>query len=334
MASLTQRLRTGLCSLFLFVPLHSLAHDPGLSDGIAELGRANVNITLHISEEDFHRLENRGEGAFTVNGAVAEAKSVEPGAPNGMLLRFISDIETDGAVDITAPFLSELPRGHRLYFRVEGSEGTLMAEKLLSSDDFKVALTAEETTGPFGQFVMQGIWHILIGLDHLAFLLLLVLPAAARATGHWRSLVTVVTAFTVGHSMTLTLATLDVVNIPSGPVEAAIAASIVVAGILNFRTAQRFQGYWLALLFGLVHGLGFASVLAELSMEPSQLVLSLLAFNLGVEVGQLALVALAWPFLRILSRGPLRYRTVPVGSVVVGGLGAYWLVERLAALTP
>ena len=192
----------------------------------------------------------------------------------------------------------------------------------------------------FVDYVREGVWHIWIGFDHILFLLSLLLPAVGLWAGRrWRpaerfgqaawEVVRVVTAFTVAHSVTLTLATLGVVSLPSRLVESAIAASVVLAALNNVWPLFHGRRWWVAFAFGLVHGFGFASVLAELGLPRDVLALALVGFNVGVELGQLAIVALFLPLAYALRRTLLYRRGVLVGgSLLIALLAAVWLVER------
>ncbi len=176
-------------------------------------------------------------------------------------------------------------------------------------------------------FVPAGIHHILIGPDHLLFLIGLLLLG-----GNWKTLVGIVTAFTLGHSVTLSLAALDVVSPPSFIIEPAIALSIIFVGVDNLlRGKGRDLRAWAALVFGLVHGFGFASVLREFGLPQEALLLSLFSFNLGVELGQLAVVIPVALLLAAIARYDivLRNRVTVAGSVVVIAAGSYWFVQRL-----
>jgi hydrogenase/urease accessory protein HupE len=177
------------------------------------------------------------------------------------------------------------------------------------------------------RFLPAGIHHILIGPDHLLFLVGLLLLG-----GSLRQLALVVTAFTLAHSLTLSLAVLGVVSPPSRIIEPAIALSIVYVGVDNLLVRQgRDLRAWIALAFGLIHGFGFASVLRELELPPRALGLSMVSFNLGVEIGQLLVVvtvASALAALRARSEAASR-RLAFAGSIGVVGAGSFWFVQRL-----
>ena len=139
----------------------------------------------------------------------------------------------------------------------------------------------------------------------------------------------VITFFTVAHSITLSLAALHVVSLPSRLVESAIAASVLVAALNNLKPLVQGRRWVVAFGFGLIHGFGFASVLAELGLPSDALLLALVGFNLGVEAGQLAIVALFLPLAFSLRRSALYRRSVMAGgSVLIAGVAAIWLVER------
>ena len=176
-------------------------------------------------------------------------------------------------------------------------------------------------------FIPSGTHHILIGPDHILFLIGLLLLG-----GSWIALVRIVTAFTIGHSITLSLAALNIFSPPPSIIEPAIALSIVFVGADNLvRGDGRDLRAWVALTFGLVHGFGFANVLREFGLPREALGWSLFSFNLGVEIGQLAVVlAVASVLTAIRRRSELMGARVAVaGSVVVIAAGTYWFVQRV-----
>jgi hypothetical protein len=200
---------------------------------------------------------------------------------------------------------------------------------------------APTVAATLARFLKEGVIHVLIGYDHIAFLLLLLLPSVLRgARAGWqpaangrevaRDLVKIVTAFTVAHSVTLGLAATGTVNMPVQPIEIAIAASIVIAGLMNLFPAASQWRLSLAFGFGLMHGFGFANALGEIGAEGFGLAPMLAGFNLGVEVAQLAIVAVTLPLLLWMRRSPLyAMRLMPALSLATAMTGATWLVDRL-----
>jgi hypothetical protein len=176
-------------------------------------------------------------------------------------------------------------------------------------------------------FIPSGTHHILIGPDHILFLIGLLLLG-----GTWMALVRIVTAFTLGHSITLSLAALNVFSPPASIIEPAIALSIVFVGADNLvRGEGRDLRAWVALTFGLVHGFGFANVLREFGLPREALGWSLFGFNLGVEIGQLAVVLAVASVLAAVRRRSdvMGARVAMAGSVVVIAAGTYWFVQRV-----
>ena len=187
-----------------------------------------------------------------------------------------------------------------------------------------VELSGATSTG-WLSFMAMGAEHILSGPDHLLFLLALL----AFARGFW-PIVRIVTGFTIAHSITLSLAALGVVDVPSRIVEPLIAATIIWVALENLAFPNGARWRWLvAAVFGLVHGLGFASALTELGLPHDAMVRALVGFNVGVELGQLAFVAVVMPVVVWLAK-PGRFVALPQAlSIVVALAGAFWLVERL-----
>ena len=176
-------------------------------------------------------------------------------------------------------------------------------------------------------FIPSGIHHIMIGPDHILFLVGLLLLG-----GTWLALVRIVTAFTIGHSITLSLAALNIVTPPASIIEPAIALSIVFVGADNLvRGDGRDLRAWVALVFGLVHGFGFANVLREFGLPSEALGWSLFSFNVGVEIGQLAIVLVVAGVLTAIRKRShaLAYRVAFAGSIVVIAAGTYWFVQRV-----
>lgn len=196
----------------------------------------------------------------------------------------------------------------------------------------------------FPAFLIEGVWHIWKGFDHILFLLALLLPSVLRrvdnkwvATASLRSatiaVLKVVTAFTIAHSITLTLAVLGFIHLPSRFIESTIAASVVLAACNNIRPILVERGWIVAFIFGLIHGFGFASVLVDLGLPVGSLAAALLGFNLGVELGQLAIVAAFLPVAFSLRRTWFyQCLTLRFGSAAIAILAALWMCERIFIL--
>jgi hydrogenase/urease accessory protein HupE len=209
--------------------------------------------------------------------------------------------------------------------------GLLLHQDVLASD----APTASYSLGSrqslaevVRTFVFEGIHHIFIGPDHILFVIGLLFLG-----GGLGRLLKIVTAFTVAHSVTLALAALELLRPPGRIVEPVIALSIVVVGVENLLAARQGRDVrvWIALGFGFVHGFGFAAVLREFGLPRQALGTSLFAFNLGVELGQAAIVLVVAPALALLrARRPrLAGPVVAVGSAIVIAAGGYWFLERV-----
>jgi hydrogenase/urease accessory protein HupE len=218
--------------------------------------------------------------------------------------------------------------------RVQRSDGTTQVARLTPSAPAFVVEEAPHWTTIAAAYLGLGVEHILFGVDHLLFVLAVLLLVRS-----WRRLVATITAFTVAHSITLALATLGFVHVPPQPVEAAIALSIVfvAAEIVHSRvgrTGLTERWPWVvAFVFGLLHGLGFASALREVGLPESAIPTALLFFNLGVELGQLAFVGVVLALLGSLrslqlSAPAWSWRLAPYG---IGAVAMYWTIERVVA---
>jgi hypothetical protein len=225
---------------------------------------------------------------------------------------------------------------------VQVQSGELTQTTVLGPErrSWRVALERARPWQTFVTYLREGVWHIWLGIDHVLFLISLLLPAVLRRRdGGWQPVerfdqallgtVKVVTAFTLAHSITLTLAVLGVVQLPSRLVESAIALSVIVAALNNLHPLITRRLWLVAFGFGLIHGFGFASVLVDLGLPQNALLLALFSFNLGVEVGQLAIVALVMPLAYVLRQTWLYPRViVRFGSLMIVAMATVWLLER------
>ena len=217
--------------------------------------------------------------------------------------------------------------------RVERIDGTVQLGRVLPGS---TAFTVDSSPGPWevaATYTRIGIEHILLGIDHLLFVLALLMIVQGR-----RTLLLTITAFTLAHSITLALATFDVVRVPGPPVEALIALSIVYVAVEILRRERGHEDLttrrpWIvAFLFGLLHGLGFAGALAEVGLPANAVALALVFFNVGVEIGQLCFVGIVLLAAQAV-RGFAGNRRVAVvaPAYLVGGVASYWGIERIAS---
>lgn len=229
---------------------------------------------------------------------------------------------------------------HRAYFSVEDSRVTSVGAMRADLRTVSVDVHQFHFGEVLLEFLHDGTWHIWTGLDHLLFLFALLLPAAlVRMGAEWsprqglgstgREVTKVVTSFTLAHSLTLGLACFGIVTLPSQWVETGIALSVFAAAWNNLRPFLPGRAWLIAMSFGLVHGLGFAGALNNLALPRHARGLALASFNLGVEVGQLAVVALVLPLLYLGSRRDWYPRLVMgVGSLAIAWLAVMWSLER------
>ena len=244
-------------------------------------------------------------------------------------------------LEIGYSLFADLDPTHRGLVRVQ--HGTATASGVLGPDRprLEVALGEASRLRQFLDYAREGVWHIWIGIDHVLFLVALLLPAvlvfgargwgpAPRFASVFWDVFRVVTAFTVAHSITLSVAALGLVELPSRLVESVIALSVVLAALNNLKPVVLARRWAVAFGFGLVHGFGFASVLADLGLPRDALLVSLVGFNLGVEAGQLALVGLFLPGAFLARRG-WAYRRLAFagGSAAIALVAAAWSVERI-----
>jgi hydrogenase/urease accessory protein HupE len=218
--------------------------------------------------------------------------------------------------------------------RIAFADGTAWVQRLTPQQPEVVIPTRQSAWDVAGTYLTLGIEHILLGVDHLLFVLALLL----LSTGTWQ-LVKTVTAFTVAHSITLGLATLGFVHVPPKPVEAVIALSIVFAAVEIVQARRGLPGLsarmpWIAAFtFGLLHGFGFAGALSEVGLPQGHIPVALLFFNLGVEAGQLLFVAAVLAFMAGARRLRIAWPgwSEPAPAYAIGGLASFWVLQRVAA---
>lgn len=257
------------------------------------------------------------------------------------VLRFAADCaEPPQNLEISYDFFFDLDPQHRGLLRFEATGQTHTAVLGPSQKTWHLEGGSVSWIRTFLDYFEEGVWHIWTGYDHMLFLAALLLPAVlSRRAGKWvgvaefgevfRNVLKIVTAFTLAHSITLSLAVLGFISIPSRLVESAIALSVIAAAINNIRPVVQDRLWLVAFGFGLVHGLGFANVLAELGLPAGALAVALVSFNLGVEAGQLAIVSAILPVAYLCRH----WRLYPgfvlgAGSCGIVAVASVWLVER------
>ena len=342
------------------------AHNPGLSTLTVTVGDETIAIVEVFSPRDLAVLLNCDDPARlkdprelqrydeALKKLALRAVAVDFGTTHAELAHVhysvdqkenfelhVDTARTDAAsLAISSLLFDELPFGHRQFLTIKDASGNLLAEKMLSANAHVCELNlpprnsasaSSETHGSaFAAFLELGIKHILTGYDHILFLIgILLISQSFIKTAK------IITCFTVAHSLTLALATLTSVAVPPSIVEPLIAGSIVYIGIENlvFKRHTRWRGL-LVFAFGLIHGLGFASGLRELGIgsEGTGVVVPLLAFNLGVEFGQIAIALAVLPLIwRFQTKEVFSRRWVPACSVLISLAGTYWFIERCIA---
>ena len=309
----------------------ALAHEPGLSYGQVSQDR----LVQTFSAAEMGGLGPSGElGPLLEGFSFARTVVKVDGEPCDVGPSEVSEVEADGIriqASLDCPpgstwtyetgFLQDLDPGHRHYVAASGQPVGVL-ELGSPSVDFQ----AEATTGQVAvAFVELGIEHIWTGLDHLAFLLALLLVA-----GSLRQMLVIVTGFTVSHSITLSVAALGWFVPPAWLVEPAIALTIAYAGVENLWRPGPRRRFVVTSALGLIHGFGFASLLLQLGLPRDHLLTALLCFNGGVELGQAAVVLVVPPLLLWASRWAFwRERGVPVVSLAIAAAGVFWFLERV-----
>jgi HupE/UreJ protein/uncharacterized protein DUF6702 len=295
-------------------------------DAIAAYALARLSISAGgercASTAVGHQVDRHSDGAY----AVLHFAAVCPKKTRAMQVRYALFFDLDPL--------------HRGLARVE--RGSATRSLIFSPGQPAQPLVSGERSllGEVLDFVREGVWHIWTGFDHVLFLLSLLLPAVLRLEAGswvpvpgfrqalWKTLA-IVTAFTLAHSLTLTLAALEVVALPSRWVESAIAVSVVMAALNNVYPVLERRLWTVAFFFGLIHGFGFASVLGDLGLPRDNLLAALVSFNLGVEAGQLAIVAALLPLAFGLRQTWLYRRlTLAAGSLLISAVACVWFFER------
>jgi hydrogenase/urease accessory protein HupE len=315
---------TGVDANITFALQDIEAFSPMDSDGDADISPAEYdNAKPHIAALIAKELE------FTVNDQIVEPISngeVTFDDKNNAHVKLRYEPAATH-LKMVMLLLKKLPEGHKQYVTIKDAEGKSLSEKMLTQEDNAIELDINAQDGSmFKDFLVLGIEHILTGYDHLLFLFALLM-----VTRNFWSAVGIITFFTIAHSITLGLAGLGLVTLPSSVVEPLIAATIIYVGLENLISKEPKGRRLLTFSFGLIHGFGFASVLEEMGISSIEtgILVPLFSFNFGVEIGQIVVTSLVLPFIWWLHKKPsIEKYFLPVCSTIVSIAGAIWLLQR------
>jgi hydrogenase/urease accessory protein HupE len=324
------------------------AHDVSQSESRIDVHGREVRVEFRLNLLELRYVDTNGNGFVSVDeldnsiariyGDVKQHYVVQgPELPTQTTLEWYRVIE-DHVLDmelvyefpqpvtqlsVTATLFQITQPGHQ-HLTSANLNGTTY-EAVLNAGNPTATFTLSDTPAlkTFWSFLRLGVVHIFTGFDHLAFLVGLLI-----VTPNLKSLIKIVTSFTVAHSITLALATFDIVVLPSRLTESVIALSIAYVAAENLLGKRTMERYRITFIFGLAHGFGFSSVLREMELSRSHLALSLFSFNLGVEVGQMAFVIALFPLVLYMEASSWR-RQVQTGiSAVILCLALYWFAQR------
>jgi hypothetical protein len=326
-------------------------------------GLTKEDIAPHLAKFQEYVLQN---ASFNGEGGAYQIRFTEPDILRAeafgdfVLLKFelegVKNVPEKINVEYDA-FLEDIS-GHTALLVIEENKKTgISNNESMHSLEFSRGNTKQELSTTenflwrsFWAMIKSGIWHIWIGFDHILFLLALLLPSVLKfrskdgaalvdpGSRAWlpveklkpalRNVIKIVTLFTIAHSITLCLAAFEVISLPPRLVESVIAISIALAAIHNIYPVISGKEWLIAFVFGLFHGFGFASVLAERGLSGNYLGLSVFGFNLGVELGQLAIIVLVFPILYLLRKTFLYPKIRVFGSILLILFSLYWFIER------
>ena len=352
-----------LCILWVVA---AQAHQINTSYTNLAVAEAQLNLAVSIDEGDllllFPEIDSNGDGMLWVTEVLAGADAAQAWVAGRVILRcdgerlaatpLAPEVETDSdgnlfarlrfevdkppglqrlELDLRRFLQSPLSPEHRNLFRVVipgEEEGLAVLSQALPVHALQIGGEPVGVLARVWQFTVLGVEHIFLGYDHIMFLLALIIVGSRLLP-----LVKIVSAFTVAHSITLILAALEWVSLPSQVVEAGIALSIAYVAAENFWLKRTDYRWILTFCFGFIHGFGFANVLRDLGLPSEGLIACLLAFNVGVEVGQVVIVAAVFPLILWAARHRYHQRMVQLVSAIILLFGLGWLVERVFGLS-
>lgn len=345
----------------LFCGVVARAHQPGLSTLFLDAGTNRITAQIIVAWQELEptfpldsnadkalsaeelaaakaRLLRLAEGALSLesDGRMLSLKAppeVATDDTTGIRFQLTYELPSTQVLLVTSEILGELQAGHSQVVLVRNASGAKIGETILDRDKMSVeiplGITAQEQqpVSAAREFFALGVEHIVMGWDHLAFLFGLLIVG-----GKLRDAVKIITSFTIAHSLTLALATFNLITVSPRIVEPLIAASIIYVGFENIVREDFSKRWMLTFAFGLVHGCGFATILRDrgIGADGEGVAAPLVWFNVGVEVGQIAIAALLLPVIwKMKPTFPKRW--VPATSVALIVLGSYFLVQRVWA---
>nr|WP_297349625.1 HupE/UreJ family protein [uncultured Glaciecola sp.] len=366
-------IRNVIFILTLLFANNLLAHELSTTFVAAELsddGSLNGQVKLDVLDlKEVLTLDINANGELTWGEIEASTEIIQNYISNG--LRFFADKEQcmlnvnnqlelqelTGVTYLVLPFSSQCPQMSQLSFeysllfdaaanhkaifslRVESEQHVFIVDDQNVRNSIDVSVNKSSSWATFGAFIYQGIFHILIGLDHILFLLTLLLTICLyRQVNEWKDIeskkviirktLVIITSFTIAHSITLSGTALGIIPVMGSWIEVVIAASILFNVINNLFPMIKNLGL-ITFIFGLIHGMGFAGALSEFGFTKEHQLLSVLGFNLGVEIGQLGLLVVLLPILLWLRKSNYyKWYGMQLFSLLVGGLAIYWILER------
>lgn len=342
----------------------ALAHSQsyGYLDLALDGPRAEGRFQAAVRDLDrLYHLDSNGDGSITwgevrlreAEIASAALKTIALASPSGscnltpgpllteahggesyLVMPFTSDCDATLALTLGYSFLDGFDARHRGLATLKDQQGQVRNVVIATGErGISLGSAARGLPQEMASFVVHGFHHILIGYDHILFVLTLLIGTAMQQRGQslrrtFIETAKVVTAFTLSHSVTLGLAALGVLVVPVTLAESLIAATIAIAAVNNIWPLLTTRLWLVALGFGLIHGVGFANVLSDLGLPRDNLLLTLLAFNIGVEAGQLAVVAIALPVIAYAARLAISRAAMPAANFAITALALMWLSDR------
>ena len=351
-----------LFSLFLFFTFESLyAHPLNTSNIEIYLNKPQATLSLRFYIFNLKPLlmlqddptaatvsKHKSEVLHYIQKSIQIKNGVDQCKLTPLLFRVEEEIALQSEFQIVCKeAIEDLSINYTLFFEFDKTQEGVMQlltpndEKLFifspHQKEYQLKLDASPKELDFQNFIIEGVWHIWEGIDHILFLLMLLLPSVLLRNSFRDTLfdvLKIVTAFTLSHSLTLSLSMFGFLRPPEQTIETLIALSVLFTALNNIYPLLSFKKEWLlAFLFGFIHGFGFANAMQEMELSNSNFVGGVFGFNIGVEIGQIVIVALLLPMLYALSsKRTYRALLMPAISLVVAAIALFWALERAFGL--